>query len=803
MSLVDEAVLLVTIKAQDLASTQTDKATKSLGNLAKAAIALGAAAVIAGVVALGAASLDSAIKYQSLTTSLAAQSGVSVAAAGKVSAAFLATMGTSIYSGSEMMKAYTPISGQLELLAGHALSAAQATGVMKVASDLAVGSGTSLASATSDLSKIMLAYQQPLKDAASTSNILFTASRLTGTSIDQLSQSMVRVRAQMGAAAPPIGAMGGLLVDLTKHGETGRQALTTLGSAFTGIINPTAAVTAAQKAAGVSFTDANGKLLPLKTIFTELQPILAGHSAATNAATLKTLGFGSASIKLAETMMAGPAVLSKYTDQVTKSGAAHAAAEKASKTFAHQMDLLKASLSDAATMIGQKLLPVVMGIVTAVMPVLKGILDWIGQNTKLVTILGGVVLAVAALALGVTAFGFIAGKVTAITSLFGAAQGAAAIPTTDLRLAQEGLNTSLLANPMVWVIVAIVALVAAFVILYTHVTGFRDAVDAFVALVKGAFNDAINFAKQIVGDVTTWIKAHWDQIQADATAVWAVVSAIISVAWTVISSVIKVALTILVAYLKVEWDIISTAVKVAWNIVSTVIGTAITLIIATVKTIVAIVEFLVGVWKTVTSDVSGFVGGVVSFFSGLPGKVIGFDKTMGSTVVSTLKGFWTTVTSDVGKMIGDIVSWFAGLPAKIAHVISGLGGMIGNAIKSTVNNIPVIGKALSAIGLASGGLVKVPTLALVGETEPEVVIPVSKLTAAFASGVAPLSSASVLSGGGGGGGGSAMSATTTTLTIPITLQLDGQTLATIVAKYMGKGMRHQGLMAAGAGSNTG
>jgi TP901 family phage tail tape measure protein len=799
MALVDEAVLLVTVRANDLASTNADNATKSLGGLAKAMLALGAAAVIAGVVAIGVVSLKSAIQYQSLTATLAAQSDVSVAAASKVSAAFLATMGTSVYSATEMMKAYTPISGQLELLTGHALTAAQATLVMKAASDLAEASGTSLASATSDLSKIMLAYQQPLKDAAATSNILFSASRLTGTSVDALTQSMVRVRAQMGAAAPPIGAMSGLLVDLTKHGETGRQALTTLGSAFTGIINPTAAVTAAQKAAGVSFTDATGKLLPLKTIFAELQPILAGHSAATNAATLKTLGFGSASIKLAETMMAGPAVLSKYTDEVTKNGAAHAAAQKQAATFAHQMDLLKASLSDAATMIGQKLLPVVMGIVTAVMPVLKNVLDWIGANTSLVTKLGLVAGAVAALVLGVTTFGFIAGKVTAITTLFGGAQATSAVGTDTATGANDALNASLLANPMVWVIVGIVALIAAFVLLYTHVTGFKDAVDAFVSLVKGAFADAITFAKGIVADVTTWISAHWDQIQADATAVWAVVSAIISVAWTVISSVIKVALTILVAYLGVEWDIISTAVKVAWDIVSTVIGTAITLIIATVKTIVAIVEFLVGVWKTVTSDVSGFISGVVNFFSGLPGKVIGFVKTMGSTVVSTLKGFWTTVTSDVGGMIGGIVTWFAGLPAKIGSALSSLGSSVLGDIKSALNNLPVIGGALKAMGLATGGLVTKPTLALVGESGPEVVVPLSQLTAQFASGVAPLSSASVLSGGGGGS--SAVSATASNLTVPITLQLDGQTLATIVAKYMGKGMRHQGLTT--AGSNTG
>jgi TP901 family phage tail tape measure protein len=125
--------------------------------------------------------------------------------------------------------------------------------------------------------------------------------------------------------------------------------------------------------------------------------------------------------------------------------------------------------------------------------------------------------------------------------------------------------------------------------------------------------------------------------------------------------------------------------------------------------------------------------------------VVGMAKTVWTDVEDAVKTVLGDITSDVGNFIGGIVTWFEGLPGKIASAISGMGGMIGNAIKSTVNNIPVIGSALSAIGLAAGGRVTKPTLALVGESGPEVVIPESQLTAGFASGVSSLSSAGLFS----------------------------------------------------------
>lgn len=728
MSLIQEATLFVTVKANDEASAATKNMTSSFSGLAKAALAVGAAAVIAGVVAIGVGGVKSAIDMQTAVTSLAAQADITVGKAGDISKAFLSTTGDSIYSARTMIAAYTPVSAQFALLQGHALSAAQALGVMKASGDLAEASGESLTSTTSDLAKIMQAYQIPLKDAAGASNVLFNASRVTGTSLGSLTQSLARVRSQMGASAPPLTTMGGLLVDLTAHGETGRAAIASLGSAFTGIISPTAAVTKAQQAMGLSFTNATtGALLPMSTIFSELQPKLAGMSSAVAAATLKTLGFGQASVKLAETIQAGPAVLQKYTTQVNATNSAHLAAEKQAKTLGHQVDVLKASFSNVEVEIGQVLLPVLIKLMDAVMGFIKPMLDWIQTHTKLVVVIGGVAAALSGLVLVALAYKKImqASKlvgdmfndmqkitqvrsiaVTAATNVQKAAVAAWGVVTKAGTLIQAGFDAVMDANPIVLVGIALAALVTGLVLFVTKTTLGRDILKDVTGVLSGIFHDAITAAGIVIAAIVAQVKA--------------------------------------------------------W----------------------------ISILQTVYSWISTNVGKIAGFFQALPADV---------------KAVWTTMSSDVSTFISDVVGFFAGLPAKIVKALGSLAGDVGNVLKS----IPVVGGLFSAAGsvlghLATGGKALPGNSYMVGENGPEilqmtgsggVVTPVTGGSAGgmIASSASPIGGSAAVGGGSGAG-------TSSAITVPVTLMVDGQVLAKVVAKKQGQALRHQGLVKSGGNS---
>ena len=139
----------------------TGSASGALGPLA----AVGAG--IVGVAVAGSiASIKLASDFQSTVASIAANADIPVKAADKIGNAFLSTAGTTIFSGIQLGNAYASVAGQLGLLNGKALTATQALGFMKVASDLAEGSGTDLATTTTSLANVMQAFQIPTKDAA-------------------------------------------------------------------------------------------------------------------------------------------------------------------------------------------------------------------------------------------------------------------------------------------------------------------------------------------------------------------------------------------------------------------------------------------------------------------------------------------------------------------------------------------------------------------------------------------------------------------------------------------------------------
>ena len=343
--------------------------------------------------------------------------------------------------------------------------------------DLAEASGTSLASATSATAATLQAFQLPVSQAGLVTNVLFTASEKTGTSVSKLSSSIDRARSTMGAAAPSISQMGGLLLDLADHGETGRQAMSTLNSAFTGIISPTAAVTAAQNAMGVSFINTKtGALDPLSQIIGELQPKIAGMGNAQATATLKSLGFGSASSKLVSTIQAGAGVFDADTAAVSKAGAAHDAAAKQSQTLSHQLDVLKASVLDAATKWGQVLIPVLEQVGKVIVDVGNYIVD----HKAILIALG-----IAAAAIFGTMLGFWVANTIAAMSFWTAATGGIAI-----------------------LVAALAAGIAWIVANWTEVWGTIKAVasDAWHWL----YDNVLQPIEDAFSDVVNWIESHWE-----------------------------------------------------------------------------------------------------------------------------------------------------------------------------------------------------------------------------------------------------------------------------------------------------
>ena len=484
----------------DEAEKKIDKLSKSgASNFSKLAtigkFALFGVASAAGVV--GIASIDMADKYQEATNSIAANGAISIDQANKIGKAFLATAGTTVYSAQDIASSFSAVAGQVKIMNGGALNAKAAMDVMRPAMDLAEASGESLSATTSDIASTLQAFGLKIKQSPLVSNVLFNAARDTGQSVDTLSSQLDKVKAKMGDAAPPINEMGGLLVDLTEHGETGRAAMSALSTGITGLQTPTAAVSKAQQELGVSFTTASGQLVPLSQIIGELQPKIAGMGDAQATALLKSVGFGSAAAKLLTTIQAGPAVFDQATAAVARQNSAHEAAEKQAQTLNHQVELVKATIQDYGVKLGQVLLPKLEDLLKVGLKVVA----WFEKHKAVAVALAGViagVLTTAIVAYGITlakTFGeSVTSSIKGLTVAFNMLTGA----ETEADAAAD-------ANPLGLIVLAAMAFAAVAYEVYTH---WKDIASFFVKVwhdVDKVFHDAVK-------DIEDIIKGWWPLI---------------------------------------------------------------------------------------------------------------------------------------------------------------------------------------------------------------------------------------------------------------------------------------------------
>lgn len=88
----------------------------------------------------------------------------------------------------------------------------------------------------------------------------------------------------------------------------------------------------------------------------------------------------------------------------------------------------------------------------------------------------------------------------------------------QLTVVQWAMNSAFLANPITWVIIAIVALVAILVLAYKKSETFRNIVNAVWATIKSAWGAIPGFVKGVVDKAWNWIKGLPDKIKAKFNA---------------------------------------------------------------------------------------------------------------------------------------------------------------------------------------------------------------------------------------------------------------------------------------------
>lgn len=283
------------------------------------------------------------------------------------------------------------------------------------------------------------------------------------------------------------------------------------------------------EALGLTFTDANNQLLSMPEILDKLRGKFGETMDAAEKMELQKAFGDTEAVALIDLMYNKVGdlqdnIVGMYASLGSGTGVAREMASAIQETEPEKFERLQQRIHNVTETIGNSLLPTVNDLMSKGENVLTKVGSWIEQNQELVRIIMIVALAIGGfLAIGGTLITVVSGVGLVITKAVGAfkilrsgfllVRGA----LTPLISTVWSFTAALLANPVTWIVIGIVALIAALVLLYNKCEWFRNAVNSILSFFKEKLGAALEVAKTIFSGIGNAVSSAMDAAKATAS----------------------------------------------------------------------------------------------------------------------------------------------------------------------------------------------------------------------------------------------------------------------------------------------
>lgn len=417
--------------------------------------------------------------------------------------------------------------------------------------------------------------------------------------------------------------------------------------------------------------------------------VLQTYGAALQKATGDSVGLRTALMLTGENMDTTHRAIGMVSGATTEAGNHVRGWGEIQKTFNQKLSEAKASLGALAITVGEKLLPAA----TKFIGVLADGAQWLAKHQTLAMIL--------AVALGVLAVGF-----------------------TIAAIAVWAMNSALLANPITWIILAIVAAIAILIFVGYELYKHWGAIWGFI--------------KNIALDVWHWLVKVWNSIAKEASHIWnddivkpikdawngAVNFLARGILWfEALPGKIGRALTALPGEIGRAFQ---RGVDRMFYLIGYAIGTVIRL---WHEMPVMLWKLTTELWDGITSRVADGYHAVVNWFEKLSGRlralwdeiwkdevtgwniVINWISGLGPKAEHWIEDMYHRVVNWIARMIEDVINWVHQLPSRAEAGFHELVNRISNVVANLPNTLYNLGQNIvqglihgveSAIGWAIG-----------------------------------------------------------------------------------------------------
>ena len=267
------------------------------------------------------------------------------------------------------------------------------------------------------------------------------------------------------------------------------------------------------EALGLSFLDANNQLLSMPEILEQLRGKFGETMDAAEKMELQKAFGDTEAVALIDLLYSKTGdlqdnILNLYDAMGQGTGVAQDMASAIQETEPERFARLQQRIHNVTESIGNSLLPTVNDLMGKGEQVLTKVASWIEENKELVKIIMLIVLAIGGF---LTVAGTVIAVVGGVGLVITKAVSAFKILKAGFLLAKGALapligsvwsfTAALLANPVTWVVIGIVALIAALVLLYNKCEWFRNGVNAILGFFKEKLGAALEVARNIFGAI--------------------------------------------------------------------------------------------------------------------------------------------------------------------------------------------------------------------------------------------------------------------------------------------------------------
>lgn len=286
--------------------------------------------------------------------------------------------------------------------------------------------------------------------------------------------------------------------------------------------------------------------------------------------------------------------------------------------------------------------------------------------------------------------------------------------------AQTALNIAQSLSPMTWLIVGIVAVVAALTFFFAKTKTGQQLWKNFVGWLSGvwqslkgvatnvwtgianAVNSAVDFIKPYWQGLITFFAGIWNAIVSGVIPIWngivnvvsSVVNLIVALWQTLAPIIVPIVLTLVtvigtafilvVGVVKTAWYLLVTETQIIWSLITTAVTTAISLLGTAISTSLSVI---VAIWTTIWNVFSTIVSTVWNVISIAISTALNVIAGIIQLVTALITGNWSGAWNAIKNIVSSVLNGIHGIVSTVLYGVVGIFTSIMNGLKSIVSSV--------------------------------------------------------------------------------------------------------------------